>query len=119
MKLNGIVLFACLLVCYLVCQYRFKFHRPGKPLSRSSTELFGMFGCGVARLLACRTAVRQSQIRFLTWHPHGGLSALKKIQRDFNDLRWMYVTKYDFMLKMEKSIKIFEEKKTTKLTNLE
>jgi hypothetical protein len=29
------------------------------------------------------------------------------------------VTKYDFMLKMEKSIKIFEEKKTTKLTNLE
>jgi hypothetical protein len=57
-------------------------------------------GCGVARLLACRTAVRQSQVQFLTWHPHGSLSALSRTcdeetQRDFNEWRRMYVKKYE------------------------
>ncbi len=52
--------------------------------------------CGVARLLARRTAVWQSEVRFPTWHPHGGLSPLsgtcdEKTQRDFNEWRWMYV----------------------------
>ncbi len=54
-----------------------------------------LHGCGVARLLARRTAVWQSQVWFPTWHPHGGLSPLsgtcdEETQRDFNEWRWMY-----------------------------
>jgi hypothetical protein len=30
----------------------------------------------------------------------------EETQRDFNEWRWMYVKKYECMLKMEKSIKI-------------
>jgi hypothetical protein len=78
-------------------------------------------GCGVARLLACRTAVRKSQVRFPTWHPHGGLTALsgtcdEETQRDFNEWRWMYVKIYECMLKMEKSIKNNNKKSGTVIT---
>jgi hypothetical protein len=73
----------------------------------------------VARLLAHRTAIRQSQVRFPTWHPHGDLFALsgscnEETQRDFIEWRWMYVKKYDHMLKTEKSIKILIQKKEKK-----
>jgi hypothetical protein len=36
----------------------------------------------------------------------------EETQRDFNEWRWMYVRKYECMLKMEKSIKILKLKKT-------
>jgi hypothetical protein len=68
--------------------------------------------CDVAKLLARRTAVQQSQVRFPTWQQHGGLSLLsgtcdEETQRDFNECKWMFVKKYDCMLKIEKSIKLF------------
>ncbi len=58
-------------------------------------------------LLARRTAVRQSQVRFPPGHPHGGLSALSGTcgEENTEGLQRMkmgaHVTKYDCLLKME------------------
>jgi hypothetical protein len=58
----------------------------------------------------------QSQVQFSTWHPHGDLSALsgtcdEETQRDFNAWRWVYVKKYECILKIKKAIKILKKQK--------
>jgi hypothetical protein len=83
-------------------------------------------GCGVARLLARWIAVWQSQVRFPTWHLHGGLFELsgtcnEETQWDFNKWRWMYVKKYECLVngKINKNIlKIYSSLPTTKLARI-